>query len=357
MTRSPGEKANSRPTASVVGGTGGLTRPPVMADVARLAGVSHQTVSRVLNDHPNVRPPTRDKVLAAIRELAYRPNAAARTLVTRRTHTLGVISFDTMLYGPASMLYGFERAAHDAYFVSIASLPALDRGSMLDAVDRFLGQGVEGIIVIATQDTAVAALAHVPTEVPLVAVGCGTRAPVTSVAIDNTAGAATATRYLLSLGHTTVYHVAGPSSCLDAQERIDGWRQALDQVGAPEPEVLAGDWSSSSGYALGRQLAAEPGLTAVLCGNDTMALGLMRALAERGLRVPDDVSIVGFDDVPEAGFYVPPLTTVRQDFGEVGRRALSTLIDRMSGAIGADLRVRIAPELIIRASAAGPPAR
>ena len=141
-------------------GTGSLSRPPVMADVARLAGVSHQTVSRVLNEHPNVRPHTREKVLEAIRELAYRPNAAARTLVTRRTHTVGVITADTntMLYGPASMLYGFERAAHDAYFVSVASLPALDRQSMLEAVDRLLGQGIEGIIVIATHDTAVAAL-------------------------------------------------------------------------------------------------------------------------------------------------------------------------------------------------------
>ena len=254
-----------------------------MADVARLAGVSHQTVSRVLNEHPNVRPLTRERVLAAIRELAYRPNAAARTLVTRRTHTLGVITADTMLYGPTSMLYGFERAAHDAYFVSVASLPALDRRSMLDAVERFLGQGIEGIIVIATVDTAVAALAHVPSEVPLVAVGCGTRASVTSVAIDNAAGAAAATRHLLGLGHQTVYHVAGPLSCLDAKERVDGWRQALREAGAAEPAVLAGDWSASSGYELGGRLAAtEPGLTAVFCGNDTMALGVIRALAERG---------------------------------------------------------------------------
>jgi DNA-binding LacI/PurR family transcriptional regulator len=328
-----------------------------MADVARLAGVSHQTVSRVLNDHPNVSAVTRDKVLAAIRELAYRPNAAARTLVTRRTHTLGVISFDTMLYGPASMLYGFERAAHDAYFVSVASLPALDRRSMLDAVERFLGQGIEGIIVIATQDTAVAALAHVPAEVPLVAVGCGTRASVTSVAIDNAEGAAAATRYLLSLGHRTVYHVAGQASCLDAQERIDGWRQALCEAGAPEPPVLAGDWSSASGYQVGSELTAHPDVTAIFCGNDPMALGVMRALAERGLRVPDDVSIVGFDDVPEAGFYLPPLTTVRQDFGEVGRQALAALVDRMSGALPAGPRVRVAPELIVRASAAAPRGR
>ncbi len=326
-----------------------------MADVARLAGVSHQTVSRVLNSHPNVKPQTRDSVLAAIAELGYRPNAAARTLVTRHTRTLGVVSFDTTLYGPASMLYGIERAAAHSYFVSIASLPALDRRSMLDAVERFLGQGIEGIIVIATVDTAVAALAHVPSEVPLVAVGCGTRASVTSVAIDKAAGAAAATRHLLGLGHQTVYHVVllfGPLYHLTgAADR----RQALREAGAAEPAVLAGDWSASSGYELGRQLAAtEPGLTAVFCGNDTMALGVIRALVERGLRVPGDVSVTGFDDVPEAGYYLPPLTTVRQDFGVLGRQALSTLIDRMSGAIPAGRRVREAPELIVRASAAGP---
>jgi DNA-binding LacI/PurR family transcriptional regulator len=339
VTSSPGERARDRVRTSVDHRPGSLSRPPVMADVARLAGVSHQTVSRVLNEHPNVRPLTRERVLDAIRELAYRPNAAARTLVTRRTHTLGVISFDTMLWGPASMLYNFERAAHDAYFVSVASLPALDRRSMLDAVGRFIGQGIEGIIVIATQDTAVAAPAAL------------------SIATEVTAALVpqpTATRYLLSLGHRTVYHVAGQASCLDAQERIDGWRQALREAGAPEPAVLGGDWSSASGYEMGCRLTMNPDVTAIFCGNDPMALGVMRALAERGLRVPDDVSIVGFDDVPEAGFYLPPLTTVRQDFGEVGRQALSALVDRMTGAIPAGPRIRVAPELIVRASAAGP---
>jgi DNA-binding LacI/PurR family transcriptional regulator len=331
-----------------------------MADVARLAGVSHQTVSRVLNDHPNVRQLTRDRVLAAIRELAYRPNAAARTLVTRRTHTLGVISFDTTLYGPASMLYGIERAAHDSYFVSIASLPALDRRSVLDAVDRFVGQGIEGVIVIAPQTSAVAALSHVPQHVPLIAVGCGTRATLTSVAIDNAAGAASATRYLLDLGHETVYHLAGPGSWLDAQERIDGWRTALHDAGAPEPVILTGDWSASSGYELGQRLArmkgagAAGGVTAVFCANDMMALGAMRALSEAGRRVPEDVSVVGFDDVPEAGFFLPPLTTVRQDFGEVGRRALGALIERMTGTGDPVPRIRVAPELVVRSSATRP---
>jgi DNA-binding LacI/PurR family transcriptional regulator len=332
----------------------GVTRPPVMADVARLAGVSHQTVSRVLNDHPNVRPHTRERVLAAIRELAYRPNAAARTLVTRRTNTLGVISFDTTLYGPASMLYGIERAAHHDYYVSIASLAAFDRRSVLEAVDRFLSQGVEGIIVIAPQNSAVSALSHVPQHVPLVAVGCGTRTALTSVAIDNSAGAASATRYLLDLGHETVYHVAGPGTWLDAQERIDGWRTALHDAGAPEPVILTGDWSASSGHELGQRLAGMREVTAVFCGNDTMALGVMRALNEAGRRVPDDVSVVGFDDVPEAGFYLPPLTTVRQDFGEVGRRALGALLGRMTTPGENVTRIRVAPELVVRGSATRP---
>jgi DNA-binding LacI/PurR family transcriptional regulator len=328
-----------------------------MADVAKLAGVSHQTVSRVLNDHPNVRAHTREKVLAAIRELAYRPNAAARTLVTRRTHTLGVITVDTMLYGPTSMLYGFERAAHDAYFVSIASLPALDRRSMLEAVDRFVGQGIEGIIVIATHDSGAAALAHVPLEVPIVALGCGTHAAISSVAVDNEAGAAAATRYLLGLGHRTVHHIAGPAANLDAQERVGGWRLALREAGAPEPPVLAGDWSAGSGYELGSQLVSQSERpTAILCGNDTMALGVLRALSERGLRVPADVSLVGFDDIPDASYYMPPLTTVRQDFGEVGRQALGVLLERMSGEITPGPRIRVATELIIRQSAAPPTA-
>ena len=208
------------------GPDGDALRPPVMADVARLAGVSHQTVSRVLNSHPNVRPATREKVLAAIRELSYRPNAAARTLVTRRTHTLGVISFDTTLYGPASMLYGIEQAARHAYFVSISSLPALDHRGVLDAVDRFVGQAVEGIIVIAPQTSAVAALKGIPDGGPAGRGGLRHRDPAAalpSVAVDNTAGAARATRYLLDLGHRTVYHVGGPGSWLDARERTRGW--------------------------------------------------------------------------------------------------------------------------------------
>jgi DNA-binding LacI/PurR family transcriptional regulator len=332
----------------------GRGRPPVMTDVAQLAGVSHQTVSRVLNDHPNVRPQTRELVLAAISELGYRPNAAARTLVTRRTHTLGVISFDTTLYGPASMLYGIERAAQDSYFVAIASVPQLDRRSVLDAVDRFAGQAVEGIIVIAPQTSAVAALSHCPADIPLVAMGCRTSPPVYSVAVDNAGGAAQATRYLLGLGHQTVHHLSGPASWLDAQARLDGWRAALAETGAPEPPLLSGDWSSASGYELGHQIAADGSVTAVFCANDHMALGLLRALSEQGRRVPEDVSVIGFDDIPESAYFLPPLTTVRQDFGELGRRALDTLVGLIYDRDQAVSAEPVPPQFVVRSSA-GPP--
>jgi DNA-binding LacI/PurR family transcriptional regulator len=329
---------------------------PVMVDVARRAGVSHQTVSRVLNGHPNVSAETRAGVLAAIRDLGYRPNAAARTLVTGRTNVLGVISFDTTVYGPASMLYGIERAAYPGYSVTVASSPAFDRHLLPEAVERFLGLAVEGIIVIASQTAAVAAITALAVDIPLVAVKCGTHAPLPSVAIDNRAGAAQATRHLLDLGHETVHHVGGPASWLDADERVAGWRETLHAAGAPEPELIRGDWSARSGYEIGHRLAALPEVTAVLCGNDQMALGLLRAYAERGRQVPGDVSVVGFDDIPEAAFFRPPLTTVRQDFGELGRRAVQMLLARISGEHRFQPALPIAPELVARAST-GPPAR
>ena len=172
------------------------------------------------------------------------------------------------------------------------------------------------------------------------------------MAIDNRAGAARATQHLLDLGHETVHHLAGPVTWLDAEERVDGWRETLRAAGAPEPDVVTGDWSARSGYEAGHRLASMPEVTAVLCGNDQMALGLLRALAERDRRVPDDVSVVGFDDIPEAAYFLPPLTTVRQDFGELGRRAVHLLMDRIADEQSADSPLPISPELIVRASAA-----
>jgi DNA-binding LacI/PurR family transcriptional regulator len=334
----------------------GRRRAAVMADVARVAGVSHQTVSRVLNDAERVRPETRERVLSAMRELDYRPNPVARALVTGRSRTLGVVSFDTTLYGPASTLFGIERAAHAAgYFVSIVSVTALDRASVLTAVERLRGQGVDGILLITPQEAAAQAVVHVPAGMPVVAVEAGPVEAVPVVAVDQFAGAVAATRHLLELGHRTVWHIAGPADFLEARERIDGWQSALEAAGADVPPVLSGDWSARSGYELGQRLATVSDVTAVFAANDQMALGTLRALHEVGRQVPRDISIVGFDDIPEAQFFIPPLTTVRQDFNEMGRQSLMLLLSEIGAPERSSSRVIVEAELMVRASTAPPP--
>jgi len=325
----------------------------VMTDVARLAGVSYQTVSRVLHDSPHVRRETRDRVLAAIRQLDYRPNSVAQALVTGRSRTLGVVSFDTTLFGPASTLLGIEEAAHEAgYVISVASLKVLNRASVLAAVDRLRRQGVDGIAIIAPQKSAVDALLHLPADVPVVAVEAGPDESVPVVSVDQHAGAASATGHLLALGHRTVWHVAGPEDWLEAEQRVEGWRSTLQAAGARLPPLLRGDWSPRSGYEVGRQLLEAGDVTAVFVANDQMALGLLRRLHEAGRETPREISVVGFDDIPEAAYFTPPLTTVRQDFAEVGRRCLHLLLGQLEGGRRVAARALVPTELVVRGSTA-----
>lgn len=322
-----------------------------MSDVGRLAGVSHQTVSRVINGSPHVRPETRERVLAAMEELGYRPNSLARALATGRSKTLGVVSFDTTLYGPASTLYGIERAAHEAgYFIIVASLKVLDRGSVMDAVERLRLRGVDGILAIAPQEDAVEALLHAPAEVPLVAVEAGPEGAVPVVAVDQFEGAVTATRHLLELGHRTVWHIAGPKDFIEAQQRLEGWRHALECAGVEAPRPLFGDWSARAGYDLGRRLSKDSAITAIFAANDQMALGVLRAIQEAGREIPDRVSVVGFDDIPEAPYLMPPLTTIRQDFDEVGSRSLRLLLTRIETGERVAGGSLVQPQLVLRAS-------
>lgn len=326
-----------------------------MVDVARVAGVSHQTVSRVVNGADHVRAETRERVLRAMRELDYRPNSVARALVTGRSRTLGVVSFDTTLYGPASTLFEIERAAHaQGYVISIISVTSLDRASVLDAVERLRDQGVDGILIITPQEAAAQAVMHISPDVPLVAVEAGPDDTVPVVAVDQAAGARAATRHLLDLGHRTVWHVAGPADWLEARQRIAGWTAALEEAGADIPPLLSGDWSARSGYELGKRLATVRDITAIFAANDQMALGILRALSEAGRRVPDDVSIVGFDDIPEARFFSPPLTTVWQDFNEIGRQSFLLLLGELSAPRRSSARVIVQPELRVRESTAPP---
>lgn len=328
---------------------------PGLHDVARLAGVSHQTVSRVLNDHPHVRETTRERVRVAVRELGYRPNVAARTLVTRQARTIGIIAVNTTFFGPASLLAAIESAARDeGWFVSIVSLRRLDGTAVSEALDQLAQLAVAGVIVIAPQRAAAEELLDRPPAVPVVAVDGGLDADLPIVCVDQAAGAGLVTEHLLGLGHATVHHVAGPADWLEAEERVVGWQHALQRAGAGVPELLRGDWSPRSGFEAGLALARDPDVTAVFAANDQMALGVLRALQGEGLAVPDDVSVAGFDDVPEAEFFGPSLSTIRQNFTEVGRRSMTLLMALIRGTEPPEDRV-VAPELVVRGSTA--PAR
>jgi DNA-binding LacI/PurR family transcriptional regulator len=336
--------------------TSGTTRQVVMVDVARRAGVSHQTVSRVINDPDSVRSETRERVLTAIRELDYRPNRAARALVTGRTGTIGVVAYDTRLYGPASTLHAIQLAAQAAsHSVNIVSLDSLERGPVFDAVGRLRGQGVDGIIIIAPEVAAASALMEIPADLPVVAVEGLMDAPIPVVAVDQFLGATKATQHLLDLGHRNVWHIAGPGDWYEAGAREQGWRVTLEKAGVTPPDPLPGDWSPRSGYDHGRELIRSGAdVTAVFVANDQMALGVMRAVREAGLQVPDDVSIVGFDDIPEAAYFAPPLTTVRQEFLEVGTLSMAMLLQRLRGAGDEPMKQVVEPELVARASTAPP---
>jgi DNA-binding LacI/PurR family transcriptional regulator len=333
-------------------------RDPAMTDVARLAGVSHQTVSRVLNGHPNVREQTRLRVQAAIAELGYRPNRAARALVTGRSQVIGVVAQNTTLYGPASLLAALEQAAAESGFaVSVGSVRDLDHRSISAVVERHLAHRVAGIVVIAPVESAGEALERLPKDVPLVTVDGDPHRPMPLVTVDQAAGARAATQHLLDAGHRTVWHVSGLSDWFDSAGRIEGWRAALTSAGAEIPPLVPADWSAAAGYRCGQMLARMPDVTAVFTANDHLALGVLRALHEHGRRVPDDISVVGFDDVPEAAYFIPPLTTVRPDFGAVARASLEMLLTQIESVSGGALRRTIAPTLVARRSVAQPPRR
>lgn len=331
------------------------TRPPVMSDVAALAGVSHQTVSRVLNDHPSVRPGTRRRVLDAVAALGYRRNLAARALVTRRSGVIGVLASGSALFGPTSTLISIENAARElGLFVSLATLPVWDSEDVAAVLEHFMAEGVDGVVVLAAHDEAVEAVRSFESPVPVVMVGpVDLPEPLRSVAVDHYTGARQAVRHLLDLGHRDVMHLAGPTDWLDARRRIEGWRDELAVAGIDVPDPGTGDWSADRGYAVGRQLAAGHLPTAVFAANDQLALGLLRAFWEAGLRVPDDVSVVGFDDVDGSAHFVSPLTTVRQDFGRLGQRCLEVLLETIAGEPGQGTEL-IATSLVVRASTGAP---
>lgn len=323
-----------------------------MEDVARVAGVSHQTVSRVLNNHPNVSAKTRERVEQAISELGYRRNIAARSLVTRRSQTIGVLGSEMAEFGPSRTLLGVQQAARDAgYFVSVAGLRDVTPETIKDAVAHFMDQGVDGIVVIVPHPGTFEVLHQITSQVPLVAVGAVGDEELNGAAVDQREGARLAVEHLIELGHSRIGHLSGPTDWIDAAARIEGWQDALAGAGLEPLELIEGDWSAECGYREGLRIAAARSVTALFVANDQMALGVLRAFHESGTRVPEDISVVGFDDQPESAFFIPPLTTVAQDFEELGRRCIDLMLNLMENGAGVPAGT-VAPWLVVRSTTA-----
>ena len=321
-------------------------------DVARLAGVSHQTVSRVLNDIPSVRPATRLRVEQAITQLRYSPSPAARALVTKRTRMIGLIAPSSADFGPSSIALHFSDAARDARYgvVSVTSVKA-DASSIRPFIESLLSQRVEAIVLIVADVAVLDAVRGLDTGVPVIAVAAGQRRGQLVTSIDQYRGARAAVRHLVELGHRNIAHLAGPPAAPDAIERLRGWRDELAAAQLVATEPGHGDWTAESGHRFGMDLT---GATAVFAANDQMALGLMSALGERGLAVPSDVSVVGFDDVPEAAYYSPPLTTVSQDFAALGALTMQRVLIALEEPDAAAESTPIPTRLIVRSSTAAP---
>ena len=330
-------------------------------DVARVAGVSYQTVSRVINDHPNVSAATRHKVQQAIDELGFRRSRAARALASGRADTVTVLTSNTGLYGYSETLRGVEEAARVAGMQVAISVIESGRGADIEAAVEAVSDPRTGaVLVLAFDQPGARALRAIPPTVRSAAAAesyLGRHASESERArwasFDDVKAAREATEHLLGLGHRTVHHLTIPSST-KVGDRQRGWQDALKRAGIVAPDVLRpSDWAISAAYDVALPAVRDEAVTAVLCGNDDQALAVIRAAHDVGRRVPDDLSVVGFDDVPWAGYLTPALTTVRFDFAALGRRTLQLLLQDHPQPL--DAEELPLPHLVIRASTAPPP--
>jgi DNA-binding LacI/PurR family transcriptional regulator len=324
-----------------------------LSDVAAHAGVSTKTVSRVVNNEPNVRPQVREKVMHSVAVLGYRPNAAARALVTQRTHQIGLITTASSLYGPTAGLFTLEQAAWKAgYALTLTTVREPSEPELEEAIRYLQARGAEGVIVSGATGIlhlAPSALGGMPVV---------SSSPISDVApnhvvvdADQPMGARAAVRHLHAIGHRRIAHIAGPLSWHAAVQRRDGWLQGMQEAGLEPGPILEGDWSAKSGYEAALSLD-QAQATAVFVANDHMAMGVIRAFAVRGIQVPGDISVVGFDDVPEAAYQMVPLTTVRQDFAAGAERSVRELVRLIESRAVENTSIYLPTELIVRESTA-----
>ena len=321
-----------------------------MFDVAAIAGVSHQTVSRVVNNHSSILPATRLRVEEAMKSVGYRPNLAAQSLKTSRSKMLGILASDTNLNGPASAVQNMEKAARLAgYFVVTCAIDAASEADVQRGIDHLNRLGIEGLLVVTPDSKTIAQVRRSVTRIPVVTFDSGEQTNPLAVSLDNFAGGFAATQHLIDLGHEQILHISGPTSWVESSARLQGYEAAMLQHKLTS-RVILGDWSMESGYeiARARNFKAD-GVTAIFAASDHIALGVLRACHERGLSVPGELSIVGFDDLPESAFCWPPLTTIRQDFQAIGERAIALMLAAL-GASETSVAEKLKPELVVRES-------
>lgn len=327
---------------------------PSIEDVARLAGVSAQTVSRVSTGATNVRPVTRDKVLQAMEQLGYTPNHAARALRNGAFHTIGLMAHRFERTGESLTTSAVIEAARAAdYGVTIVNVQGQEAEGWESAASRLSSQAIDGLVILRAETTP--EMLSLPRSLPVAVSDSRLMGLYPAVSSDHAQGSSAATTHLLRLGHRNIHHIGGPIDSDPAMARAAGWRRTLEQAGINAPEALHGDWSAESGYLLGRRLAADPSVTAIFCANDEMAIGALRALHEAGRDVPGDVSVVGFDDLTLSAFLPSPLTTVRQDFHRIGEELVQLVLAQIKARERLpQQRVMIPTELVVRGTTAAP---
>jgi DNA-binding LacI/PurR family transcriptional regulator len=325
---------------------------PTIRDVAREAGVSHQTVSRVINGKSDVLPETRALVKAAIQQLGYRPSAIARSMARGQTRTLACVSPNLTDYTFASVIEGAEvEARRHGYFILSSS--AIDSEAFRELIDELVGhRRVDGLIVI--NPYADKRYEHIPEKFPVVFVGAHSHGGnIPSVCLDDEIVAYEATRYLISLGHTRIAMVTGPHEEDCSQDRAAGYRRALQEAGIEMDTALIreGDWSATSGQDAFLSFVDRGAIpTGVFAQNDRMAIGLMRAARDKAIQVPSQLAVIGVDDMPLASYFDPPLTTMRQDMPRIGQEATRMLMDILNGAAKPTGQLKLPAQLVVRQS-------
>ncbi len=329
--------------------------------VARLAGVSTQTVSRVINGRPDVAPETRRRVQEIIDECGYRPSAIARSLIQQRSHSLGVITAGLKYMGPSMILHGIAAKAEElAYAVLLKESPRFDTGDVEPIFEALLAQHVDGIIwavpeVGDNQRWFKQQSASFP--VPLIYLTNPPRPDLPSVDHDNYLGGRMATEHLLQQGCRRIGHISGPLDWLSARQRKQGWWDALSEAGIDPQDMpcVEGNWSSASGeQACNRLLADDAGIDAVFVANDQMAISVLQIACQRRIRVPQDLAVVGYDGLAESAYLWPPLTTVYQDLHALGSTAVQEIVHTIESLYEGQgreaKRIVLQPQLIVRAS-------